>query len=844
MAPTADQGQLFPDQRADDSEIVFVSERCRLQTQAGYRVVTVSGVVLAHYSVGDRMSEALAMVSLVDQGWAQQKEVARAFGCSERTVRRDQRRFDSGGLQALGRPSGYPKGRARLPATRTELVNLWKEQGISNREIARRLGVSEKAVRKLLRRLGWKQEQPEQLSLGGVGADPDLSGSGQHHPDGRAVAAAGEGADAAERTIQPGSPDADPNLSGSGQPLAEEEAAAAAGPAAEAAQAAEGSEQAPPPGADPNLSASAPSTEPWIPRSLDADPSDRRVDRLLACLGLLDDAAPLFGQGSGVAGVGVLLALPAIIESGVIGIASEVYGSIGPAFYGLRTTIVTLLLMALMRIKRPEGLKERSPQDLGRILGLDRAPEVKTLRLKLARLASYGRAAEFGHALAQRRVATRGHAMGFLYLDGHVRAYHGKRRIPKTHVARMRISMPATTDYWVNDAEGEPLFVVTTEANKGLVKMLPEVLAEVRSLVGDRRVTVVFDRGGWSPKLFKKLIGEGFDIITYRKGRSRRVTKSRFSVQQATIDGRKLRYLLADQNVLLLKRKLRLRQVTRLSPAGHQTRILTSRWDLPAIEIAYRMFERWRQENFFKYLREEYALDVLVDYDVEPAEPTRSVPNPKRKELDAELHRARAHLAQLEAEYGLEALENPETRRRTMRGFKIANSMLGQRIRDAMKRVATLENRRARVPSRVPVQEVVEGEVIKLAVERKHLTNLLKMVAYQAEGDLLRILAPHYRRSDEEGRTLIHNALTSPGDIAVTETELRVSLQPLSSPHRTQALAALCEQLNETKTRFPGSRLCLHFTVQKEPSPSMAFPGPRPSKIPSKSNQPDTQNEG
>ncbi|MCP4204528.1 MAG: hypothetical protein GY769_21680, partial [bacterium] len=205
------------------------------------------------------------------------------------------------------------------------------------------------------------------------------------------------------------------------------------------------------------------------------------------------------------------------------------YGSIGPAFYGLRTILVTLLLMALLRIKRPEGLKECSPKELGRILGLDRAPEVKTLRRKLARLASYGRAAEFGHALAQCRVANRGHAMGFLYVDGHVRAYHGKRSIPKTRVARLRIAMPATTDYWVNDVEGEPLFVVTTEANKGLVKMLPEVLEEVRSLVGDRRLTVVFDRGGWSPKLFKKLLGEGFDILTYRKGRSRRVTKSRFS---------------------------------------------------------------------------------------------------------------------------------------------------------------------------------------------------------------------------------------------------------------------------------------------------------------------------
>ena len=73
--------------------------------------------------------------------------------------------------------------------------------------------------------------------------------------------------------------------------------------------------------------------------------------------------------------------------------------------------------------------------------------------------------------------------------------------------------------------------------------------------------------------------------------------------------------MLADQGVLLLGGKLRLRQVTRLSDDGqHQTPILTSRRDLPAVEVAYRMFERWRQENFFKYLREEYALDALVDY--------------------------------------------------------------------------------------------------------------------------------------------------------------------------------------------------------------------------------------
>ncbi|HEU4726356.1 MAG TPA: hypothetical protein VFT22_00635 [Kofleriaceae bacterium] len=85
--------------------------------------------------------------------------------------------------------------------------------------------------------------------------------------------------------------------------------------------------------------------------------------------------------------------------------------------------------------------------------------------------------------------------MGFLYVDGHVRAYHGKRELPKTHVARMRIAMPATTDYWINDAGGEPLFVVTAETNTGLVKMLPTLCADIRAIVGERRVTIVFDRG-------------------------------------------------------------------------------------------------------------------------------------------------------------------------------------------------------------------------------------------------------------------------------------------------------------------------------------------------------------
>ncbi len=474
--------------------------------------------------------------------------------------------------------------------------------------------------------------------------------------------------------------------------------------------------------------------------------------------------------------------------------------------------------MALLRIKRPEALKEHAPDDLGRVLGLDRAPEVKTLRRKLRRLGAFGRATEFGRALAERRVAARGSALGFLYVDGHVRVYHGERTLPKAHVTRMRIAMPATTDYWVNDSSGDPLFVVTAEANAGMVKMLPPILAEVRRLVGERRITVVFDRGGWSPRLFQTIIAAGCDILTYRKGRFRRVRKGLFHSRRATIGGCAVRYVLADQPIRLLGGKLRLRQVTRLSDNGHQTPIVTSRCDLRDLEVAFRMFERWRQENFFKYLREEYALDALVDYALEQADPTREVPNPHWNALDAELRRARIELERLFALYGLKAFNNVEAARRAMRGFKIAKAPHNRELLAALGRCVDLQARRAKLPRRVPVQQVVEGPVIQLEFERKHLTNLIKMVAYQAESDLVRMLTPHYSRAADEARTLIQTALASSADIAVTDTELRVTLTPLSSAHRSRAIAAVCNELNRAPVCFPGTKLRLRFGVTQPPS--------------------------
>jgi transposase len=730
---------LFPN-LCNPEGLWVLNDRCLVRTQAGHRGVVVSGVTLAHYAVGDALAEAYAMVNLVEQGWAHQDEVARAFDCPARTVRRHQRRFEDGGLAALDRRNGYPRGRRRLRAARIRFIQRLKSQGHANREIARRLGITEVAVRQLLRRLGWKAPgvRPAELPL--------LATSS-----------------------------ANPNLSA--------------------------------------FPASVPESSPSS--SLDPDPRDRRGDRLLARPGLLDDAAPLFGTSRNVPRAGVLLAVPALVHRGLFDCAQKIYGSLGPAFFGLRTTLLTLLLMALWRIKRPEGLKEHAPADLGRVLGVDRAPEVKTLRRKLARLASFRCAAQFGQALAQARVARRGQALGFLYVDGHVRVYHGQHRLPKAHVARMRLSMPATTDYWVNDMTGDPLLVLTAEAHAGLVKMLPGLLRKIRGLVGSRRVTVVFDRGGFSPRLFQQIVAAGFDLLTCRKERSPHIPRPAFRPQRTVVEGRTIAYVLADQEVRLLRGKLRLRQVTRLMDNSPQTPILTSRRDLSAVLVAYRIFERWRQENFFKYLREEFALDALAQYAVAPDDPTREVPNPHWAAWDAQLRQAYARWDRLQAEYGLEAFPNLEEQRRTMRGFKIAQGKLGQPISDAWQRAQQLEARRNKVPRRVPGQSLTSEPVVKLAPEIQHLTNLIKRVAYQAESDLLRMLAPHYHRVDDEGRTLIQSALASSADLEVTPSELRVTLAPLSAPHRSRAIAALCEDLNRSNVRFPGSSLRLRYAVRE-----------------------------
>ena len=386
------------------------------------------------------------------------------------------------------------------------------------------------------------------------------------------------------------------------------------------------------------------------------DPVPRDGERVLARWGLLGEgAAPVFAPGARYPLAGLLLALPALEDTGLLDAAREVYGRLKDGFYGLTATLLTLVFLALAGEPRAEGATRVPPAALGRVLGLDRAPEVKTIRRKLGELAAAGKAADLVMALARRHAAARPDALGFLYVDGHARVYYGTRQVQKTHVARLKFPAPATMETWVTDQQGDPVFMVIAEPSDSLAAELRRLLPALRGIAGQgRRVTVCFDRGGWSPALFADITGAGFDVLTWRKGPAPDVPAGEFTAITCTDDrGGRHEYDLADTTVELgisdgprKGQTVTLRQVTRRVPARagatRQIHALTSRTDLAAGEVCWRLSSRWREENYFRYARTRFALDALDVYAAAPDDPDRMVPNPARKTAAARVRQAEA----------------------------------------------------------------------------------------------------------------------------------------------------------------------------------------------------------
>jgi transposase-like protein len=564
------------------------------------------------------------------------------------------------------------------------------------------------------------------------------------------------------------------------------------------------------------------------------DPVPRDGERALAQWGLLGEGAvPVFTAGARYPLAGLLLALPALEGAGLLDAAREVYGQLRDGFYGLAATVLTLVFLALAGEPRAEGATRVPPAALGRVLGLDRAPEVKTIRRKLAELSAAGKAAELVMALARRHAAARPDALGFLYADGHARVYHGTRQVQKTHVARLKFPAPATMETWVTDQHGDPVFMVIAEPSDSLAGELRRLLPDLRRIVGGgRRVTVCFDRGGWSPALFADITAAGFGLLTWRKGPAPDLPAAAFTTVACTDDrGRAHDYELADTTVTLSisegPRKgqtVTLRQVTRRVPAKaggtRQIHALTSRDDLPAGEVCWRLPARWREENYFRYARTRFALDALDSHAAVPDDPDRMAPNPAKKTAAARVRQAEAAAQAAEAarDAALLQLRSPAPGQAAWITNQVINALAAP-VEAACLELEHAEDAAAAIPARIP-PGTLAPDMVRLDAETKQITHAIRMAAYNAETSLARALDGHYARAGDEAYAVIREALTVSGDIRPGDGELLIRLDPLTAPRRTQALAALCDQLTAAGACYPGTDLVLRYEVKSHPSPA------------------------
>ena len=561
------------------------------------------------------------------------------------------------------------------------------------------------------------------------------------------------------------------------------------------------------------------------------DPVPRDDERALARWGLLGEGAvPVFTAGARYPLAGLLLALPALEDTGLLDAAKEVYGQLRDGFYGLTATLLTLVFLALAGEPRAEGATRVPPAALGRVLGLDRAPEVKTIRRKLGELAAAGKAAELVMALARRHAAARPDALGFLYVDGHARVYYGTRNVQKTHVARLKFPAPATMETWVTGQDGDPVFMVTAEPSDSLAGELRRLLPDLRAIAGQgRRVTVCFDRGGWSPALFADITAAGFDLLTWRKGPAPELPADTFTTITCADDrGRQHQYDLADTAVTLTihdgPRKgqtVSLRQVSRRVPARgggtRQIHALTSRTDLPAGEVCWRLTSRWREENYFRYARTHFALDALDSHTATPDDPDRKVPNPAKKTAAAQVRRTEilAAAAQAQRDASLAALRNPAPGQPVTITNQMINA-LDAPVQAAYRELEEADKAAAATPARIPLGALAP-DMMRLEAEVKQITHAIRMAAFNAETALARALDGRYARAGDEACALIREALTASGDIRPGPGQLLIQLDPLTAPRRTQALAALCDQLNQAASRYPGTDLVLRCEVKPHP---------------------------
>ncbi len=555
-------------------------------------------------------------------------------------------------------------------------------------------------------------------------------------------------------------------------------------------------------------------------------------ERLLASLGKAGPVAPVFAAAADVPDAGVLLAVPALLACGLLRDTPKFF-ALPRGYYGLESIFVLLALLALARVQSVEQLRYYAPGEWGKLLGLDRVPEVRTLRTKLALLTGTTAPTQWSAQLCADWMTDDPDSAGIFYVDGHVRVYNGAQTaLPRHYVSRQRLCLRATTDYWVNALDGQPFFVVTQAVDPGLLQTVEhEIVSRLEHDAPARvspaewaterwrhRFTVVFDREGYSPAFWLRMRERRIACLTYHKHPGPNWPAEEFTVHAVQLaGGETIEMHLAERGTAT--GPLWVREIRRLGRGGHQTSILATDYVSELIPIAVAMFARWGQENFFRYMREHYGLDRLISYDTEPIPDTVRVVNPARRELEGKIRARTGALSRTRAEFGGLILHEPIDPARVAR-WSTKKVALQEAIDGLDKELGALKEHRKDIPSHLSFKDLPEDQRFdRLAVQSKHFIDTIKMIAYRAETAMVHVLRDQMAKHDE-ARSLLRGLYRTAADLLpdYQAGTLRVRLHHQATRATDVALVHLCQQLTETETVFPGTNLRLVYELVSPPA--------------------------
>jgi len=561
----------------------------------------------------------------------------------------------------------------------------------------------------------------------------------------------------------------------------------------------------------------------------------RTVERVLAAVGKLKGGAPVrFELCRDVPFGGVLCALPALLMSGLLeGVGRHLH-----RLRGYYTEVHVLLLMgfmALCRIKTVEQLRGESPGEFGKLLGLDRMPEARCLRRKLSELGQGEAVDEWAAHLSRQWMEADPEAAGTLYVDGHVRVYHGaKSAVPRRYVSRQRLCLRGISDYWVNDALGLPFFVVEKTVDPGLLEVLrrdivPRLLREVpnqpspEELAKDPqrcRFLLVFDREGYSPEFFAEMWREHrIGCLSYHKHPRGQWPQAWFCTESFTLPGgQEVTMALAEMGSLVGsgKQATWMREVRKLTESGHQVSLISTAFALPHTALAARLFTRWCQENFLGYMMQHFGLDLLTEHDTAPLADTERVVNPAWRELDKQRNRIQGKLTYRRAKFAALSLHpEPETTPRRFQNWLNKKAELLEEIQHYENQLEEVKTSLRQTPHHLRWEQLPEEHRFhRLAPTRRRLIDTIRMIAYRAETAMASLLTDQHTDSSA-ARTILQDLFRSAADLLPepAQQRLRVRVHHAARPVTDRRLRRLFDTLNQTEIIYPGTDLRLHFEL-------------------------------